>query len=217
IADADTGYGGPMNVRRTIRDYERAGVAGVHIEDQQWPKRCGHYAGKTLVPVEEMAGKIKAAMDAKHDPDFVVIARTDALAVEGFEAALDRGKAYEEAGADVVFIEAPTERAQIARVPKTFKAPCLFNMSTSGKTPALSVDELQAMGYGIVIYPNHVLMAAMKTAQTFLEDLKKSGTVAGMEDRLLSWEARHDILGMPEVQELEARYGVSESARAGTK
>ncbi|MEX2449850.1 MAG: oxaloacetate decarboxylase [Rhodospirillales bacterium] len=217
IADADTGYGGPMNVRRTIRDYERAGVAGVHIEDQQWPKRCGHYAGKTLIPVEEMAGKIKAAVDAKLDPDFVVIARTDALAVEGFEAALERGKAYEAAGADVVFIEAPTERAQIARVPKIFKVPCLFNMSTSGKTPALSVDELQAMGYGIVIYPNHVLMAAMKTAQTFLKDLKSTGTVAGMEDRLLSWEDRHEILGMPEVQELEARYGVSDAARVGTK
>jgi 2-methylisocitrate lyase-like PEP mutase family enzyme len=217
IADADTGYGGPMNVRRTVHDYERAGVAAIHIEDQQWPKRCGHYEGKTLIPVEEMANKIKAAAEAKTDPDFMIIARTDAIAVEGFEAAIERGKACDVAGADIIFVEAPTTDEHIESVPKIFKKPCLFNMSTSGKTPARSADELTALGYKIVIYPNHVLMAAMKTAKKFLEDLKVSGSVADVQDQLLSWEDRHTLLGMDEVQELEARYGVAEEARAGTK
>ncbi len=217
IADADTGYGGPMNVRRTVRDYERAGVAAIHIEDQQWPKRCGHYEGKTLIPLEEMANKIKAAAEAKTDPDFMIISRTDAIAVDGFEAALERGKACEAAGADIIFIEAPETDEHIETVPKTFKKPCLFNMSTSGKTPARSADELTALGYKIVIYPNHTLMAAMKTAKQFLADLKASGSVADVQDQLLSWDDRHAVLGMDEVQELEARYGVAEEARVGTK
>ena len=140
IADADTGYGGPINVRRTTRAYERAGVAGIHIEDQQWPKRCGHLQGKTLIPAAEMAAKVRAATDAREDKDFVVIARTDALSVEGFEQALDRGRLYEEAGADMIFIEALNTPDQLAAVPRSFRVPTLFNMASSGKTPFLSVQ-----------------------------------------------------------------------------
>ena len=135
VADADTGYGGPVNVRRTVQAYERAGVAGLHIEDQSWPKRCGHLAGKTVIPKAEMVAKIKAACDARIDPDFQVIARCDAIAVEGWEAAIDRVEAYEEAGADMLFIEAMTTMEQLAFAPKHFGVPCLFNMAGSGKTP----------------------------------------------------------------------------------
>src|SRR5918911_3506462 len=141
IADADTGYGNPINTRRTIRDYERAGVAGVHIEDQVWPKRCGHLAGKRVIPTAEMVAKIKAACDVRTDPDFIVIARCDAIAVEGLEAALERGARYREAGADMLFIEAPVGRAEVERVAKRFEGvPLLYNMASSGKTPDLDAD-----------------------------------------------------------------------------
>ena len=140
IADADTGYGNPINTRRTIRDYEKAGVAGVHIEDQSWPKRCGHLAGKRVIPIDEMVAKIKAACDARRDPDFVIITRTDAIAVEGLEAALERGERYREAGADMLFIEAPVGREQVEIVSKRFKGvPLLYNMAASGKTDRKSV------------------------------------------------------------------------------
>ena len=136
VADADTGYGNPINTRRTIRDYEKAGVAGVHLEDQAWPKRCGHLAGKRVIPAAEMVAKIKAACDARRDDDFVIITRTDAIAVEGLEAALERGERYREAGADILFIEAPVGREQVEVVSKRFQGvPLLYNMAASGKTP----------------------------------------------------------------------------------
>src|SRR3972149_5032061 len=148
IADADTGYGNPINVRRTIRDYEKAGVAGVHIEDQMWPKRCGHLAGKRVIPAAEMVAKIRAACDARRDPDLVIITRTDAIAVEGLEAALERGERDREAGADVLFIEAPVGRAEVERVAGHFKGVALlYNMAASGKTPDLPADELGRLGF----------------------------------------------------------------------
>ena len=134
-ADADTGYGGPVNVRRTVQSYERAGVCGIHIEDQSWPKRCGHLAGKTLIPQEEMAAKIKAAVDSRRDADFIVIARTDAIAIEGFEAAIMRAQAYEEAGADVLFVEAPCTHEQLMAIPKAFSRPTLYNMASKAVKP----------------------------------------------------------------------------------
>ena len=140
---AMVGCGGVMNVRRTVQAYERAGVAARQIEDQSWPKRCGHLSGKTLIPAEEMVAKVKAACDARRDADFVIIARTDALAVEGFERALERGKLYEEAGADVVFIESPTTMAQLQAIPRAFKVPTLYNMACSGKTPFLPLSRTQ--------------------------------------------------------------------------
>ncbi len=214
IADADTGYGGPINVRRTTRAYERAGVAGIHIEDQQWPKRCGHLQGKTLIPAAEMAAKVRAATDAREDKDFVVIARTDALSVEAFERALDRGRLYEEAGADMIFIEAPNTPDQLAAVPRSFKVPTLFNMASSGKTPFLSAQEIQKLGFKVVIYPNFMLLAAVTAAQGVLRELKKTGSIAGLVNKITTFTELFDLVGMREVQELEERYRVADDARA---
>src|SRR5579863_9109061 len=152
IADADTGYGNPINVRRTIREYERAGVAGVHIEDQVRPKKCGHMEGKQVIPLDEMAQKVHAAVDARQDPDLVIIARTDAIAVNGFEDALRRGQAYREAGADVIFIEAPRSMEELHVIGQTFRdVPLLFNWAESGKTPRLPLSEIGELGFKLVI------------------------------------------------------------------
>jgi 2-methylisocitrate lyase-like PEP mutase family enzyme len=215
IADADTGYGGVVNVARTVRAYERAGVAALHIEDQTWPKRCGHLSGKTLIPAEEMVAKIRAACDARHDPDFVVIARTDALAVDGFEAAMERGRLYEEAGADVVFIESPTDMAQLEAIPRGFRVPTLYNMASSGKTPFLPAEEIQRLGFRICIYPNFVLLAAITAGQRVLRELKRTGSVQGIVGDITSFPQFLDLVGLAEVQELEARYAVSEASRVG--
>jgi 2-methylisocitrate lyase-like PEP mutase family enzyme len=215
IADADTGYGNPINTRRTIRDYEKAGVAGVHIEDQAWPKRCGHLAGKRVIPTGEMVGKIKAACDARRDPNFVIIARTDAVAVEGLDAALERGERYREAGADIVFIEAPVGRAEVERVSKHFKGvPLLYNMAASGKTPDLSADELGRLGFKIAIYPNWLILAAIPAMQNLLEELKRTGSIAHMRDKVATFKQFTDIAGLPEIQRLEERYGVPDNQRA---
>jgi 2-methylisocitrate lyase-like PEP mutase family enzyme len=217
IADADTGYGNPINVRRTVRAYERAGVAAIHIEDQQWPKRCGHFSGKTLIPAQEMASKIKAAVDARHDPDFLIIARTDAYSVEGFERAMARAKSYEEAGADVIFVEELRTLEQLALVPRTFGVPTLYNMAGSGKTPFLSPQQIAELGFRIVIYPNFIMRAQIRAAQLVLRELKTSGSIEKLEPLMAPWEERHDLLDMPGVQALEQRYGVAEEARVGLK
>jgi 2-methylisocitrate lyase-like PEP mutase family enzyme len=215
IADADTGYGNPINTRRTIRDYEKAGVAGVHIEDQQWPKRCGHLAGKRVIPTAEMVAKIKAACDARQDPDFVVIARCDAIAVEGLEAALERGARYREAGADVLFIEAPVGRGEVERVARHFKGvPLLYNMASSGKTPDLAAEELGKLGFRIAIYPNWIILAAIPAMQSMLAELKRTGSIAGLRDKVATFKQFTDIAGLPEIQQLEERYGVPEDQRA---
>lgn len=214
IADADNGYGGVLNVRRTIQGYERAGVAGVHLEDQVIPKRCGHLAGKQVVPVEEAIAKIRAAVDARTDEDFVIIARTDAVAVEGFDAALERAARYREAGADVLFIEAPSAE-QLPKIAPRFKGvPLLYNMATSGKTPFLSRAEIERLGFKLIIYPNWLMLAAIKAASQVLETLKKEGSIAGLAPQVPSFKEFFDLVGMDEVQEMEARYGVEESARA---
>ena len=215
IADADTGYGGPLNVMRTTRAYERAGVAGVHIADQQLPKRCGHLAGKTLVPAGEMAAKIRAAVDAREDPDFVLIARTDAIAVEGFEAAIERGKLYADAGADVIFVEAPRTREQLAAIPPAFGVPALLNIGASGKTPMLDAEEAKELGFRLAIYPNFLILAAIPAVRRALRELKEKGTPAALLNDIAGFTELFDIVGMAEVQELEERYGVSEEARVG--
>ena len=215
IADADTGYGNPINTRRTIRDYERAGVAGVHIEDQVWPKRCGHLAGKRVIPTAEMVAKIKAACDARTDPEFTIIARCDAIAVEGLEAALERGERYREAGADMLFIEAPVGREAVERVASHFRGvPLLYNMASSGKTPDLPVDELARLGFKLAIYPNWIILAAIPAMRSVLRALKSDGGVAGIRDKVASFKEFTDIAGLPEIQELEARYGVPDDQRA---
>jgi 2-methylisocitrate lyase-like PEP mutase family enzyme len=216
IADADTGYGNPINTRRTIRDYEKAGVAAVHLEDQTWPKRCGHLAGKGVIPAAEMVAKVKAACDARRDPDFVIIARTDAIAVEGLNAALDRAGAYREAGADVLFVEAPVGLAEVQRVARHFSGiPLLYNMAASGKTPDLPADELGRLGFKIALYPNWVLLAAIPAMQNLLSELKRTGSIAHMRDKVATFKQFTDIAGLPEIQELEERYGVPEDRRAG--
>lgn len=215
VADADTGYGNPINTRRTIRDYEKAGVAGVHLEDQDWPKRCGHLAGKRVIPVAEMVAKIRAACDARHDADFVIIARTDAIAVEGLAAALERGERYREAGADVLFIEAPVGRAEVERVASHFQGtPLLYNMAASGKTPDLAAAELGRLGFRLAIYPNWLLLAAIPAMQRLLRELKSTGSIAQLRDQVASFKQFTDIAGLPEIQQLEARYGVPEDRRA---
>lgn len=215
LADADTGYGGPVNVRRTIRAYERAGVAGVHIEDQVWPKRCGHLSGKAVIPAAEMAAKIKAACDARSDDDFVVIARTDALAVEGWNAMLDRAHAYAEAGADVLFLEAMTTREQLAEAPKLFDRPLLYNMASSGKTPFLGAAEMQEMGYAACIYPNFVVLAAIPAVRALLRHLHETGDIAAVANQVASFREFFDLLGMEEVQALEERYAIDDEHRVG--
>ena len=214
VADADTGYGNPINTRRTIRDYEKVGVAGVHIEDQVWPKRCGHLAGKRVIPTAEMVAKIKAASDARHDSDFVIIARTDAIAVEGLDAALERGERYREAGADMLFIEAPVGRGEVERVARHFKGvPLLYNMAASGKTPDLSADELGRLGFKLAIFPNWIILAAIPAMQNMLKELKRTGTIAHLRDKVATFKQFTDIAGLPEIQQLEERYGVPDDQR----
>jgi len=216
IADADTGYGNPINMRRTMRDYEKAGVAAVHVEDQVWPKRCGHLAGKRVIPAAEMVAKIRAACDARVDADFVVIARCDAIAVEGLEAALDRGEQYREAGADMLFIEAPVGRAEVERVAAHFKGvPLLYNMAASGKTPDLPADELGRLGFKLAIYPNWIILAAIPAMRAMLRELKAKGSIADIRGKVADFKEFTDIAGLPEIQQLEARYGVPEDQRAG--
>ena len=215
IADADTGYGGPINVRRTVRCYERAGVAGVHMEDQDWPKRCGHLAGKTLIPAAEMCAKVRAAVDARSDPDFIVIARTDAIAVEGFESALDRARAYEEAGADVLFVEAPTTMEEIEAIPRAFTRPTLYNMAMSGKTPVLPAREIEALGFGVVIYPGLSLSAAIPAIRRALAELRETGGIEASSADMASFRDFFELMGLEAVQGLESRYAVSEGARVG--
>lgn len=213
IADADNGYGGVLNVRRTVQAYERAGAAAIHIEDQVLPKRCGHLMGKQLVPVGEMEAKIRAAVDARSDSDFILIARTDAIAVEGFEAALERAARYREAGADVLFVEAPSAE-QLPKIAPRLDAPLLYNMAASGKTPFLGREDIGRLGFKIIIYPNWVMLAAIRAASEVLATLRQTGSIAGVAREVPSFREFFDLLGMAEVQELEARYGVAEGSRA---
>ena len=213
IADADNGYGGVLNVRRTIQSYERAGVAAVHLEDQIIPKRCGHLAGKQVVPIEEMVSKIKAATDARVDRDFLLIARTDAIAVEGFERALERAEIYRAAGADVIFLEAPS-REQLPKIAPRVKAPLLYNMAASGKTPFLAKDEIERLGFKLIIYPNWIVLAQIRAASRVLQTLKETGSIAGLANEVASFREFFDLVGMQEVQALETRYGIAEETRA---
>lgn len=213
IADADNGFGGPLNVRRTVQLYERGGVAALHLEDQVLPKRCGHLAGKQVIPAVEMVAKIKAAVDARIDPDFTIIARTDVLALEGRNAALERGEMYREAGADVIFIESPgpDDLAHIA--PRFPGVPLLYNMATSGKTPFISRSEIEALGFKLIIYPNWLLLSACEAARQTLQVLKTEESIASVATRVMNFRQFFDTVRMPEVQELEARYGTPETQR----
>jgi len=176
IADADTGYGNVLNVVRTVREYERAGVAGLHIEDQVAPKKCGHIAGKQIIPVQEFCDKIRAASEYRTDRDFVIIARTDARAVTSLDDAIERGNRAAEAGADVIFVEAPQSEDEIRRVAREVKAPLLANMVPGGKTPAVKIPELERLGFKIVIFPAVCMGAAVPAMERALASLKETGT-----------------------------------------
>jgi 2,3-dimethylmalate lyase len=207
IADADTGYGNPLNVIRTVGAYEAAGVAGVHIEDQVAPKKCGHMEGKQVIPAAEMAEKIRAAAEARARPEFVIIARTDARAVEGLDRALERGRLYREAGADALFIEAVTSEAEAEAVARAFPGvPLLFNWAEGGKTPPIGLDRLTALGYRIVIFPISTLLAATAAMRRILREIAEAGTPAAALGELPAFGEFLDFIGLPEVHEAERRY-----------
>jgi len=213
IADADTGYGNALNVIRTVGAYEAAGVAGIHIEDQVAPKKCGHLEGKLVIPAEEMAEKIRAAVEARTQPEFVIIARTDARAVEGLERSLQRGRMYREAGADVLFIEALTSEAEAEEVVKAFPGvPLLFNWAEGGKTPPISLDRVKELGYRIVIFPISTLLAATAAMRGILLEIATAGTPAAAMRELPTFAEFVDFIGLPQVREAEQRYAVKAAA-----
>jgi len=206
IADMDSGYGNAVNVVRSVREYEKTGVAAFHLEDQISPKKCGHYEGKQLVTKAEMVGKIKAAVDTRRDQDMVIIARTDARAVEGLQAALDRMNAYLDAGADVGFVEAPQNAQELAAIPKAFSKPALANIFEGGKTPPLPRRELEAMGYRIGIYPSQTHRAAIAAAKKVLAVLKRDGDTAAIESELATFMDREDAVNSAGWRAIEQRY-----------
>ena len=207
IADADTGYGNAINVVRTVQAYEQAGVAGIHIEDQVMPKKCGHMSGKAVIPADEMVGKIRAAVAARRDSDFLLIARTDAAAVEGLSAAIDRARAYADAGADVLFVEAPTSEDDIARVADELRgvAPLVFNWAEGGRTPPIPLARIAELGFALVLFPIGTLLAATAGIRRLLASLRDDGVPA--VDDLPTFDGFTDLIGLPEIRELEARFG----------
>ncbi|MFI5079562.1 MAG: oxaloacetate decarboxylase [Streptosporangiales bacterium] len=207
IADADTGYGNPLNVIRTVGAYEAAGVAGIHIEDQVAPKKCGHMEGKLVIGAQEMAAKVRAAVEARAQPEFVIIARTDARAVEGLEQALERARLYREAGADALFIEALVSEAEVEEAARAFPdVPLLFNWAEGGKTPPVSLARLTELGYRIVIFPISTLLAATAAMRAILREIAVSGTPAAALADLPTFGEFVDFIGLPQVREAEQRY-----------
>jgi carboxyvinyl-carboxyphosphonate phosphorylmutase len=206
IADADTGYGNPLNVIRTVHEYERAGVAAIHIEDQVAPKKCGHMEGKQLIPADEMVAKLRAAVEARRT-DLVLIARTDARAVEGLEAALERARRYREAGADMIFFEAPQSESEIQSVAESLRdVPLLFNWAEGGKTPPLGYARLRELGFRIIIFPLSALLAATRGVREVLATIRQDGTPTAALAELPRFGEFLDFIGLPEIQRLEQRF-----------
>jgi 2-methylisocitrate lyase-like PEP mutase family enzyme len=206
VADMDAGYGNAINVVRAVREYEKTGVAAFHLEDQVSPKKCGHYEGKQVVSAAEMVGKIKAAVDTRRDPDMVIIARSDARAIEGLQAAIDRVASYLEAGADVGFVEAPHSAPELAAVAKALKKPALANIFEGGKTPVLPARELEAMGFRIGIYPSQTHRAAIAAAKKVLAVLRRDGDTAAIEHELATFNDREEAVDSRRWREIENRY-----------
>jgi len=206
IADADNGYGGIMNVMRTVEEYERAGVAALQLEDQVIPKRCGHIEGKEVIPKAEMIAKIKAAVAARKNPDLCIIARTDARAVNGLEDALDRALAYEKAGADIIFVEAPQSVEEMQKIAQTIKAPLLANMVENGKTPLLKTWELEKIGYRMVIYPVAPLYTATKAIIDFCNRLKRDQTTATSLNEMVDFPTFNQLIHLDDIRNEEKRF-----------
>ena len=210
LCDADTGFGEPVNVERTVRLYEEAGAAGLHLEDQVLPKRCGHLSGKGLVDVETMSAKVRAAVAARRDPDFVIIARTDARSVEGFDAALHRAHAYLDAGADMIFPEALESPDEFARFAREVSAPLLANMTEFGRSPLIPFDDLAAMGFRAAIYPLTAFRAAMRAAEETLRELREQGTQRGRLNQMQDRAELYDLLGYSDWERRDRSYFTGE-------
>ena len=206
IADADTGYGGALNVYRTIQEYEKAGVAALHLEDQAFPKRCGHLDGKEVIPLAEMVVKLRAACDARTDEDFVIIARTDALAVTGLDDTLRRCAAYAEAGADVLFVEALRTETEIDRIRQEVDVPLLYNFVEHGKSPLIPVAQLAELGFKIVIFPGSLMLSVYTLAQRILREIRQHGTTASLLGEMGSVVDLFNLMGMQEALALEAQW-----------
>lgn len=216
IADADTGYGNALNVIRTVQEYERAGVSAIHMEDQVTPKKCGHMENKQVIAASEMAEKIRAAVEARRSEDFLIIARTDARAIEGLDNALRRARAYREAGADILFIEAPQNEDEVARVARAFpNVPLLFNWAEGGKTPPLRLERLKELGYRIVIFPISALLTATRAVRAVLAEIKAEGTpMRAFPDRT-SFQEFNEMIGLGEIQQIEKRFATKTTQGAG--
>lgn len=217
VVDADTGYGNALNVQRTMRLFERAGANALQLEDQTFPKRCGHLADKGVIPVAEMVGKIKAAADARGSAETLIIARTDAVAVEGFEAAIERAARYLEAGADALFVEAPKTREQLGAVSQALggRAPLMANMVEGGQTPLMSAQDLQALGFSLVIFPGGIVRSIARAAQEFYATLKDNGTTALFRERMFDFDALNAVIGTPEMLALGQRYAAATASSNG--
>jgi 2-methylisocitrate lyase-like PEP mutase family enzyme len=206
LVDADTGFGNALNVRRAVRVLERAGANAIQIEDQVFPKRCGHFSGKQVIAAEEMMAKIKAAADARQSGDFLIVARTDARAAHGFQAAIDRAGEWTEAGADVTFVEAPESLEEIKRIPALLRAPQVINMVPGGKTPLVDAAALAAMGYAVVLYANAALQGAIAGMQSALSELKARGLLDESSGKIASFAERQRLVQKPLFDELERKY-----------
>jgi 2-methylisocitrate lyase-like PEP mutase family enzyme len=215
IADADTGYGNAVNLVRTVREFERAGVAAIHIEDQITPKRCGHLDGKEVIPLAEMEKKLQAALATRTDPDFCIIARTDARGVHGFDDAISRGRAFAKLGVDAIFVEAPQSEEELAQIPRLIPGvPILVNVFKGGKTPMLPMARLEEMGYRIAIYPSETQRAAIHAMRTALETLKREGTTESIDDALTTFKERDRVVGLDDWQRIEKQYLSSDGEKS---
>ena len=216
IADADTGYGNPLNVIRTVQEYELAGVSAIHIEDQAMPKKCGHMENKQVIPIAEMTEKVRAAVEARRSNDFLIIARTDARAAEGLDSALRRARAYREAGADVLFVEAPQNEEEVTQVARAFpNVPLLFNWAEGGKTPPMPLEQLKELGYRIVIFPISALLVAAKAIQALLGEIQAHGTPMRIFPDRTSFQEFNEMIGLREIQQLEQRFATKAGQYAG--
>lgn len=217
IADIDTGYRNALHARRAVRGFERAGVAAIQIEDQEFPKRCGHFRGGGVIALPEMVGKLRAVLDARLDSSLVVIARTDAIRASGVEEAVERGCAYAEAGADLVFVEAPPTLAVLEDLPRRIRVPLLANMVEGGRTPLLDASSLGRMGYRVVLFANTALRAGALAVTETLSVLRRDGGSGGILDRLLPWEERQRLVGLPQLETMADQYAAAEPGGHGQR
>ncbi len=206
LVDIDTGYGNPLNVWKIVKDLERIGAKGIFLEDQVWPKRCGHMTGKTVIPKEEYILKLNAAMDAREDNEFIIVARTDSLAQFGIEEAIERGKEYKRIGADVIFIEAPKSIDQMELIAKEIKAPLLANMIEEGITPNLTADQLRKIGFKMVVFPLSALYSATFAIKQTLQTLKKTGTTKELKNKMITFQEFNDLVNLSVYRKLEKKY-----------